>query len=87
MRAAVSDSLFTSEDRTGDVADECVMGSSTVPAAAAPSGPESPTGMAEEAFAGKSAICATAQVRTVNPGPAERRLPLLRMFVCTDEQL
>ena len=79
MRAAASDSLLTSEDRTGDEAVECAMGNSTVPAAAAPSGPESPTGVTKKAFAGKSAICATAQVRTVNPGPAERRLPLLEL--------
>ena len=72
MRAAASDSLLTSEDRTGDEAVECAMGNSTVPAAAAPSGPESPTGVTKRAFAGKSAICATAQVRTVNPGPADR---------------
>ena len=56
MQAAASDSVLTSEDRTGDEADEFALANSTVPAAAAPSGPESPTGVAEEAFAGKSAI-------------------------------
>ena len=75
LRAAASDSLLTSEDRTGDEAVECAMGNSTVPAAAAPSGPESPTGVTKKAFAGKSAICATAQVRTVNPGPADGAYP------------
>ena len=53
---ASTDSSLTFEDRVFDDEDDAGSRSSTVAAASAPSGREAPTGVAEMAFAGNSAI-------------------------------